>query len=254
MSEDATGAAVVPSTYERLSARFPTEVHKRVNKGGSDQTYVPAADVIGRLNGVLGVNGWSFTVLREGFTATEAWALGELVATIDGETVKRQQYGNENIVMGKQERPTGDLMKKAGTDSLKKCATLIGIALYLYDEDERHEVEAAMQQAINDAAREKVEAERAEREAKRPKPPTPPTPKVDAAAQLTGAGPAVLKTKAGLAADLRKGIEYARSLGLDVEDVDPAPLNRAQMEETIGSLRQMCRAVLAEQRRQGMVV
>lgn len=242
MREDADKADEGASTYERLSARFPTEVHKRVNKGGSDQTYVPAADVIGRLNGVLGVNGWSFTVLREGFTATEAWALGELVATIDGETVRRQQYGNENIVMGKQERPTGDLMKKAGTDSLKKCATLIGIALYLYDEDERHEVEAAMREAQRPTP-----APRQQRAA-------PSSAKVEAAAVVTGADPTVLKTKAELAADLKKGVEYARSLGLDVEDVDPSPLNRAQIEDTIGSLRQMCRDVLAEQRRQGMVV
>jgi recombination DNA repair RAD52 pathway protein len=236
MSEDADKAVKGASTYERLSARFPTEVHKRVNKGGGDQTYVPASDVIGRLNEVFGILGWSFQVIREGFTETEAWVLGELtVYPREDGVVVRQQYGNEPITMGKAARPTTDLLKKAGTDALKKCATLVGVALYLYDEDERNEVEQEM------------------REAKRPKPPAPATPKVAAAAVVTGADPTVLKTKAELAADLRKGIEYARGLGLDVEDVDPAPLNRAQIEDTIGSLRQMCRDVLAEQRRQGMV-
>jgi uncharacterized protein YcfJ len=77
---------------------------------------------------------------------------------------------------------------------------------------------------------------------------------VAAAAVVTGADPTALKTKAELAADLRKGVEYARSLGLDVEDVDPAPMNRADIEDTINALRQMCRDVLAERRKQQQAV
>jgi hypothetical protein len=237
MSEDDDKKTAAPSTYERLSARFPTEVHKRVNKGGGDQTYVPASDVIARLNDVLGVGSWAFRIVREGFTETEAWVLGELTAwTAEDGKFSRQQYGNESIVMGKAQRPTSDLLKKAGTDALKKCATLIGVALYLYDEDERNEVEQEM------------------REAKRPKPPAPATPKVAAAAVVTGADPTVLQAKAELEARLKKGLEYARSLGLDPKDVDPKSLNRAELEDTIESLLKQCKTVLAEQRRQGMVV
>ena len=61
--------------------------------------------------------------------------------------------------------------------------------------------------------------------------------------------PTELKTKAQLAADLKRGIEYARGLGLDVADVDPAPLNRAEIEETIDALRDQCRNTLAERRK-----
>lgn len=137
--------------YQQLSERFPTEVHKTVNKGGGDQTYVPASDVIERLNTVLTCGGWSFGVLREGFTETEAWVLGRITATVDGQVLQREQYGNESIMMG--QRPTMDLLKKAATDSLKKCASLMGVAAYLYDADERREVQAEMRQAAKPASK-----------------------------------------------------------------------------------------------------
>jgi hypothetical protein len=37
-------------------------------------------------------------------------------------------------------------------------------------------------------------------------------------------------------------------LGLDPDEVDPAPLNRAQIEETIEALRAQCRAAKTAQR------
>ena len=162
------------TTYERLSARFPVEAHKRVNKGGGDQTYVPAVDIFDRVDEVLGMTGWQARVIREGMTATEAWVLGEVTATIDGMKVVRQQYGCEAITVGRDAKPVSDLFKKAATDAYKKCLTLMGVARYLYDADERREVEAEM------------------REANRPKPAQRPTPISNAArdaAELTGAQP-----------------------------------------------------------------
>lgn len=160
------------TTYERLSARFPAEIHKKVNKGGGDQTYVPAVDIFDRVDEVLGMTGWQARVIREGLTATEAWVLAEVTATIDGVDVVRQQYGCEAITVGRDAKPVSDLFKKAATDAYKKCLTLMGVARYLYDADERREVEAEM------------------REASRPKPQpaAPPTPIRDAAV-LTGAAP-----------------------------------------------------------------
>ena len=227
--------------YQRLARRF--ETHKTVNKGGSDQTYVPAADVIERLNQELGLTGWSFVVVREGFTATEAWVLGELTATIDGVQVKRQQYGNEPITMGRSEKATGDLLKKAGTDALKKCATLIGVAAYLYDEDERREVQAEMreqarsgnrpQRTVGDDVRERAEARVV----------------VNAAGVVTKANeePKQLKAKAQLVDDMNRGIAMARSLGLEPADVDPAAMNRADIEGVIKELARQIKIVKAAQ-------
>ena len=230
--------------YGRLSARFDN--HKTVNKGDGDQTYVPSVDVIDRLNTEIGLAGWSFRVIREGFTATEAWVLGEITATIDGATVVRQQYGNEPITMGRSEKATGDLLKKAGTDALKKCATLLGVAAYLYDEDERREVQAEMreqarsgnrpapkptQRTVADDVRERGEARVV----------------VDGDGRLLKSNdePKVLKTKAQLVDDMNRGIAMARSLGLDPADPDPATMNRADLENTIKELARQIKIVKA---------
>jgi hypothetical protein len=88
------------------------------------------------LNEVLGVAGWSFRILRHDINteADEAWALGELVAQIGERTVVRQQFGSQKL---RRSRSTGvplDLgfdLKGASTDAMKKCASLLGVGLYL---------------------------------------------------------------------------------------------------------------------------
>jgi hypothetical protein len=120
--------------YQRLTEEFDitfTDV-----RGGVSLTYITGEQVISRLNEVLGIAGWSFRVLRDGLNieADEYWALGELEALIDGNHVVKQQYGSQKV---KRSRSTGtplDIgfdLKGAGTDAMKKCATLLGVGLYL---------------------------------------------------------------------------------------------------------------------------
>jgi hypothetical protein len=142
------------TTYQRLAERFPTEAHKRVNKGGRDQTYIPWTDKVERLNDVL-ASDWSFRIIREGMTDTEAWVLAEIETTIDGVRSVRQQYGCEAITRGREAKAVTDLFKIAASDALSKAATLFGCGLYLSIQEERAEVEAAMQEAIRAAAAEK---------------------------------------------------------------------------------------------------
>ena len=121
-------------THERLSAQF--DVTFTDVRGGVELTYVTGEQVTRRLNEVLGVGGWSFRILRHDVNAEadEAWALGEIVAEIDGKCVTRQQFGSQKI---KRSRSTGaplDLgfdLKGAATDAMKKCASLLGVGLYL---------------------------------------------------------------------------------------------------------------------------
>jgi hypothetical protein len=140
---------VEQSTYERLAARF--ETHQTRKQGGQDLIYLTGEQVISRLNDVLGVTGWSFRVVREGATEVEAWVLGELVAVIDGDPITRQHYGNQDLKRGQY--PTADLFKSATTDALKKAATTVGVGLYLYDADERRELQAEMAEARRPAPR-----------------------------------------------------------------------------------------------------
>ena len=121
-------------TYERLAAPF--EVTFTDVRGGVQLTYISGEQVVRRLNEVLGVGGWSFRVLRHEINpeADEAWALGELVAEIEAKTVVRQQFGSQKL---KRSRSTGaplDIgfdLKGAATDAMKKCASLLGVGLYL---------------------------------------------------------------------------------------------------------------------------
>ena len=124
--------------YARLAAPFDitfTDV-----RGGIQLTYVSGEQVVRRLNEVLGVGGWSFRVLRHDINteADEAWALGELVAEIGDRTVVRQQFGSQKL---KRSRSTGaplDIgfdLKGAATDAMKKCASLLGVGLYLSRKD-----------------------------------------------------------------------------------------------------------------------
>ena len=143
--------------YERLSAPF--DVTFRDLRGGVEIEYVTGEQVVGHLNETLGVGNWSFRVLEHGIhaEADECWVLGELTATIAAPTVDshshvlspvyasrvertaaRQQFGSNKI---KRSRATGapiDVgfdLKGAATDALKKCASLLGVALYLWKKE-----------------------------------------------------------------------------------------------------------------------
>ena len=118
----------------RLAAPF--DVTFTDVRGGIEVTFISGEQVVSRLNEVLGVGGWSFRILRHDLNseADEAWVLGELVAELGERSVVRQQFGSQKI---RRSRSTGvalDLgfdLKGASTDALKKCASLLGVGLYL---------------------------------------------------------------------------------------------------------------------------
>jgi hypothetical protein len=120
--------------YARLSEPF--DVTFTDVRGGVELTYVSGEQVVRRLNEVLGVGGWSFRVLRHDINieADEAWALGEIVADVDGKTVTRQQFGSQKIKRSRSSGTPLDIgfdLKGAATDAMKKCASLLGVGLYL---------------------------------------------------------------------------------------------------------------------------
>jgi hypothetical protein len=120
--------------YARLSAPFDTTFSDV--RGGVHITFISGEQVVSRLNEVLGVEGWSFLILRHEVNAEadEAWALGELVAWIGGREVRRQQFGSQKIHRSRSTGAPLDLgfdLKGAATDAMKKCASLLGVGLYL---------------------------------------------------------------------------------------------------------------------------
>jgi len=122
------------SMYGQLSAAFDitfTDV-----RGGVQVTFISGEQVVSRLNEVLGVAGWSFRVLRHEIhpEADEVWALGEIVAEIEGKSVTRRQFGSQKIKRSRSTSAPLDLgfdLKGASTDAMKKCASWLGVGLYL---------------------------------------------------------------------------------------------------------------------------
>jgi len=128
--------AVVSNLYPLLTARFDSTYEK------NGFTYVSGEQVVTRLNEALGVFGWNFEVLSHlhDLDADEIIVQGRLRAYDEnsGQWVTRDQWGSQKI----NRRKDGSILelgfdyKGATTDCLKKCATLLGVALYLSAKDE----------------------------------------------------------------------------------------------------------------------
>lgn len=124
---------------DKLTKKFnKTLIKKRKMPGGMMAQYVEGSSVIKRLNECFGTN-WSFEVVKEKIGETQIIVLGRLSVMIDGEHVMKEQWGGSAIAKFKSSGEIinlGNDIKAATTDSLKKCATLFGVALHLYEQDE----------------------------------------------------------------------------------------------------------------------
>lgn len=119
---------------KRLAAPFG-ETH-RDTRGGVTFDYLTGEQVIRRLNETLGVGGWTFMLREHGIhaEADEVWVLGEVSVHVDGWASTRQQFGSQKIRRAKNTAVPVDIgfdLKGAATDALKKCASLLGVGLYL---------------------------------------------------------------------------------------------------------------------------
>lgn len=123
-----------PEQKAALEAPFsPLEVKQREGNFGQMLDYVEGASVIRRLNEALDGD-WSFEIvehlIRE--ESSEVIVVGKLRV---GDIVK-VHFGSSKITRQRGTGETvslGDDLKAAATDALKKCATLLGVALYLYN-------------------------------------------------------------------------------------------------------------------------
>ena len=91
-------------------------------------SYVSHATITARLNDVFGHH-WSNAILHQEVTGKEAIVLFSLTA----QDVTHQQFGSARI---QNEEGVGDALKAAASDGLRKCASLFGIGLGLWDPDE----------------------------------------------------------------------------------------------------------------------
>lgn len=117
--------------YVRLSAPF--DHTEAIVKGGEELHYLSGRQVTERLTEVLGADNWAFQVLRDGRDDNSLWCVGRLTVYFPGRTVVREQFGECTTTKG---MGPGDARKGAATDALKKCASLVGVGLYLQRDPE----------------------------------------------------------------------------------------------------------------------
>jgi hypothetical protein len=118
---------------ELLETPFPPEqLRQRQGNFGNVLDYVEAHTVIQRLNDALD-SAWSFEILEHHVMQeqNEVLVLGRL--STNG--ISKSQFGSSAITRAKQTNEIislADDLKAAATDSLKKCASLLGVGLHLY--------------------------------------------------------------------------------------------------------------------------
>lgn len=135
--------------HHDLSEQFPKEVERQLKKGGTSLTYIPVSEVINRLNKVLGIDGWSYEIIKcERDALDPDFIVAHVRMTIypgadkfvsavkdgfGGQKIKRTKNGD--IV------DLGDEFKGAVSDALKKAAQSLGVGLYLARTEEAMGIE-----------------------------------------------------------------------------------------------------------------
>lgn len=108
------------------------QIKQRKGLWGKILDYIEGHSVIQRLNDAF-ASEWSFSVIDYQIQDKEVIVLGQI--QVHG--IVKQQFGSSAITRDSQSGEMlclGDDLKSAGTDALKKCATLLGVGLSLYGE------------------------------------------------------------------------------------------------------------------------
>ena len=113
----------------------PDYIRTRKGKGGQQFTYVPGYYVVMKLNEAFGPF-WEFRVVEHKVEEKEVYVLGRLTIKDfkTGNEINKEQFGTKERIQknGTYASPVGDVLKSASTDALKKCASMLGVALDVY--------------------------------------------------------------------------------------------------------------------------
>lgn len=117
----------------------PQFIKTKPGRGGKQVKFIEGGYVTNQLNRIFGPLNWSFKITDRGFEPRkidknsdgEVWVYGELTIHDHkrGFAVTKGQSGQHPVHANV---PMGDAYKAAGTDALKKCASLFGIGLDVY--------------------------------------------------------------------------------------------------------------------------
>jgi hypothetical protein len=113
-----------------LTRPFETgQIKRRQGPHGKELSYVDVAAVITRLNEAFD-HEWTFEVTSHEIRENEAIVVGRLTAG----GVTKMHFGGSSITLDRDGRVVSiaDDLKAAASDALKKCASLLGVALEMY--------------------------------------------------------------------------------------------------------------------------
>lgn len=120
--------------------KTPADVIKwRKGRGGKEFPYANTAYVIRELNEAFAWQ-WDFEcdneeVITRNGQPFEIKVRGKLTVRAGERVITKMQYGCQPIEGGDKAPSIGDCYKGAASDALKKCASMLGICLDLYDHD-----------------------------------------------------------------------------------------------------------------------
>jgi hypothetical protein len=135
--------------HQDLSEQFPKEVERQLKKGGTSLTYIPVSEVINRLNKVLGIDGWSYEIIKcERDALDPDFIVAHVRMTVYPGSdrfvgVTKDGFGGQKIKRTKNGDivDLGDEFKGAVSDALKKAAQSLGVGLYLARSEEAMGIE-----------------------------------------------------------------------------------------------------------------
>lgn len=107
----------------------PEQIKQREGYRGQVLSYVDIAAVIERLNQAF-EHEWSFEITKHEIQEGEVIVLGRLTAG----GVTKEAFGGSSVTIDKvgNVQSLADDLKAASSDALKKCASMLGVALELY--------------------------------------------------------------------------------------------------------------------------
>ncbi len=106
-------------------------IKTRKGRSGNRLSYIEVPEYIKRLNMAFDYN-WSFDIEDERIESGFVVVRGKLTA----EGISKTQFGTSQVTLAKDSGEVvsiGDDFKAAGSDALKKCSSLFGIGLHLYN-------------------------------------------------------------------------------------------------------------------------
>lgn len=134
------------SSLAILDEKTPeNKIKQRPGPGGMILNYVEIGYVVGKLDEAFN-HLWEFEILDEKVGETQIWVKGRLTVHLAPDfSIKKEAYGGSAIKKYREDEvmDIGNDMKSAASDSLKKCASLLGVAKDVYYPNEMEKLDEA---------------------------------------------------------------------------------------------------------------